>query len=296
MKAFGIVAATLAWIACWLIAPASWWLNEKILDEQAFQESMTKVLQIENVDTVITDRATAQVLDDARSFVDRTAPVFSAQADFLLDAAQPTVSGLVNKAVNSQPGERAMLAMSAQMHNAFVAWLEEDTLGRPGLEADLNEGEARFDLDDLLTGQSLSLGPLSVPLDALDLPGLSVPFPLPPDWMRTPLTLLRDALVPALIAIVLCGAGLVLLERGRTRALAVASGVTAVIVAVAALVICSGWTLSGGDDPEWTITRAIGELLVAPWITAYVVVAVGLALLCALSLVADGMVVGRRRA
>lgn len=296
MKALGIVAATLVWLVCWLIAPASWWVNEKILDEQSFQASMVKVLQIENVDTVITDRATAQVMDDARGFVARTAPIFSAQADFLLDKAQPTVSGLVNKAVNSQPGERAMLAMSSQMHNAFVAWLDEDTLGRPGLEADLNEGEARFDLDELLAGQSLSLGPLSVPLDALNLPGLTVPFPLPPDWMRLPLTLLRGALVPALLGIVVCGALLVVLERGRLRALAVASGITAMIVGVAALFLRGGWAVSGGDDPEWTITRAVGELLVQPWITAYAVVAGGLALLCIGSLAADRMVVRRRRA
>lgn len=296
MRAVGIVAATFAWVACWLIAPASWWLNEKILDEQAFQASMTKVLQIENVDTVITDRATAQVMDDARAFVDRTAPIFSTQADFLLDKAQPTVSGLVNTAVNSQPGERAMLAMSTQMHNAFVAWLDQDTLGRPGLQADLNEGEAHFDLDELLAGQALSLGPVSVPLDALQLPGISVPFPLPPDWLRLPLTVLRNALLPALIGIVVCGGLLVILERGRLRALAVASGLTAGIVAIAALVIRSAWTVSGGDDPEWTITRAIGELLVAPWVTAYVVVAVVLALLGAGSLVADRMVVRHRRA
>ena len=296
MKALGIVAATLVWLVCWLIAPASWWVNEKILDEQSFQASMVKVLQIENVDTVITDRATAQVMDDARGFVARTAPIFSAQADFLLDKAQPTVSGLVNKAVNSQPGERAMLAMSSQMHNAFVAWLDEDTLGRPGLEADLNEGEARFDLDELLAGQSLSLGPLSVPLDALNLPGLTVPFPLPPDWMRLPLTLLRGALVPALLGIVVCGALLVVLERGRLRALAVASGITAIIVGVAALFLRGGWAVSGGDDPEWTITRAVGELLVQPWITAYALVAGGLALLCIGSLAADRMVVRRRRA
>lgn len=193
MRAVGIVTATLVWIACWLIAPASWWLNERILDEQAFRATMTEILQIENVDAEITDRATAQVMQDARTWVADTVPLFATQADFLLDRAEPTVAGLVNGAVNSQPGERAMLGMATQIHNVFVAWLEQDSLGQPGLQADLGQGEANFDLDELLAGETVSLGPVEVPLDALDLPGLSVPVPLPRtgcgprwSWCATP--------------------------------------------------------------------------------------------------------------
>lgn len=296
MRAVGIVTATLLWIACWLIAPASWWLNEKILDEQAFRATMTEILQIENVDAEITDRATAQVMQDARTWVADTVPLFATQADFLLDAAEPTVAGLVNGAVNSQPGERAMLGMATQVHNVFVAWLEQDSLGQPGLQADLGQGEASFDLDELLAGETVSLGPVEVPLDALNLPGLSVPVPLPPDWMRTPLVLVRDALLPSILVMVASAVALVALDRGRTRALAVASGVTALIVAGAALLIKSTWTVSGADSADWTITRAVGQLLVAPWITAYVVVGAALAGLCVISLIVDRLVVSRRPA
>ncbi len=292
----GIVTATLVWIACWLIAPASWWLNEKILDEQAFRGTMTEILQIENVDAEITDRATAQVMQDARTWVADTVPLFATQADFLLDRAEPTVAGLVNGAVNSQPGERAMLGMATQIHNVFVAWLEQDSLGQPGLQADLGQGEANFDLDELLAGETVSLGPVEVPLDALDLPGLSVPVPLPPDWMRTPLVLVRDALLPSVLVMAASAVALVALDRGRTRALAVASGVTAVILAGAALLLKSTWTVSGADSADWTITRAVGELLVAPWITAYVVVGAALAGLCVISLIVDRLVVSRRPA
>ena len=296
MRAVGIVTATLVWMACWLIAPASWWLNEKILDEQAFRATMTEILQIENVDAEITDRATAQVMQDARTWVADTVPLFASQADFLLDAAEPTVAGLVNGAVNSQPGERAMLGMATQVHNVFVAWLEQDSLGQPGLQADLGQGEASFDLDELLAGETVSLGPVEVPLDALDLPGLSVPVPLPPDWMRTPLVLVRDALLPSVLVMAASAVALVALDRGRTRALAVASGVTAVIVAGAALLLKSTWTVSGADSADWTITRAVGQLLVAPWITAYVVVGAALAGLCVISLIVDRLVVSRRPA
>lgn len=296
MRVFGIVVATLVWIACWLIAPASWWLNEKILDEQAFRQTMTQVLQIENVDTEITNRATGQVMDDARSWVDSNVPVFSSQADFLLDKAQPTVSSLVNKAVNSQPGEKAMLGMASEVHNVFVAWLEQDTLGRPGWEADLSEGEAHFDVDELLAGQKVSVGPFDVPLDALNLPGLTVPVPLPPAWMRTPLTLLRDAMIPSIVGIAVCAVLLVLLERGRTRALAVAAGVTALVVGGAALFLQSTWSLSGADSADWTVTRAIGQLMVQPWITAYVIVVAVMVGLAVIALVIDRMLVVRRRA
>lgn len=296
MRGFGIIVATLAWIACWLIAPASWWLNEKILDEQAFRATMVQVLQIENVDTEITNRATAQVMDDARSWVDSTVPLLSSQADFLLDKAQPTVSSLVNKAVNSQPGEKVMLGMATQVQNVFLAWLEEDTLGQPGLSADLGEGEATFDFDQLMAGEKVSLGPFDVPLDALDLPGVSVPVPLPPDWMRLPLTLVRDALVPSIIGIVISGAALVLFDRGRARSLAIAAGVTALGTGAAALFLQSTWSLSGADSADWTMTRAIGQLMVQPWITAYVLVVAIMVGLAVFSLIVDRIVVVRRRA
>ncbi len=296
VRPLGIVLTTLVWLVCWIVAPASWWLNTRILDAQAFQATMRQVLQIEDVDAEITDRATAQVMDDARAFVERTAPVFSAQADFLLDRAQPAVAGVVNGAVNSQPGERALLAMSAQIHTVFVAWLEQDTLGQPGLEADLADGRARFDIDELLAGESVTIGPLTVPLDALDLPGLSVPVPLPPDWMRVPLLVVRDAFVPALVGIGVCGGLLIWLDRGRGRALAVASGITAAGVGLVGLVIRASWSLRGADSAQWTLTRALGDLLVAPWLTAYAVVVGLLLLITAGSLVADRMVVRRRRA
>lgn len=276
MRALGIVVATLVWITCWLIAPASWWLNERILDEQAFAASMKQVLEIENVDQEITDRATAQVMDDARAFVDRTVPFLSGQTDFLLDRAEPTVSGVVNKAVNSQPGEKAMLAMATQAHNVFLAWLEEDSLGQPGLEADLGEGQARFDLDELLAGQSVGIGPVTVPLDALDLPGLSVPVPLPPDWMRVPLNLLRSALLPALLGIVASAVALVLLDRRRLRALAIAGALTAALCGVTALLVDASWTLSGADSADWTLTRALAELMLQPLLTAYAWVIAGM--------------------
>ena len=290
MRVLGILLAALVWICGWLIAPASWWLNERILDEQAFAASMQQVLEIEDVDAQITDRATAQVMDDARAFVDRTVPFLSDQAGFLLDRAEPTVSGLVNKAVNSQPGERAMLGVAVEVHNTFLAWLDEDTLGRPGLQADLREGQATFDIDQLLADQTVQVGPLEIPLDALDLPGLQVPVPLPPDWMRLPINLVRGALLPALIGIALAGAALVALDRGRTRALAVVSGMTAVMCGVTILFIRASWTLSGADSADWTITRAIGELMVRPWITAYLWVIAGMLLLAV-----GGLLWDRRR-
>lgn len=278
MRVLGILLAALVWISCWLIAPASWWLNETILDEQAFAASMQEVLQIEDVDTEITNRATAQVMADARAFVDRTVPLLSTQADALLDRAEPTVQGLVNQAVNSQPGERVMLGLAAEVHNTFLAWLDEDTLGRPGLQADLSQGRAVLDVDELLAGQTVQLGPLVIPLDALNLPGLQVPVPLPPDWMRLPVNLLRSAFVPAVIGMVVAAGALIALDRGRTRALAVVSGLTAVICAIAVAVIQSSWTLTGADSAQWTITRAIGELMVRPWVTAYLYVIGGMVL------------------
>ncbi len=276
MRVLGILLAALVWISCWLIAPASWWLNETILDEQAFAASMQEVLQIEDVDTEITNRATAQVMADARAFVDRTVPLFSTQVDALLDRAEPTIQGLVNQAVNSQPGERVMLGLAAEVHNTFLAWLDEDTLGRPGLQADLSQGRAVLDVDELLAGQTVQLGPLAIPLDALNLPGLQVPVPLPPDWMRLPVNLLRSAFLPAVIGIVVATAALIALDRGRTRALAVVSGLTAIVCAIAVAVIQSSWTLTGADSAEWTITRAIGELMVRPWVTAYLYVIAGM--------------------
>ena len=272
VRIFGILLAALVWISCWLIAPASWWLNETILDEQAFAASMQEVLQIEDVDTQITNRATAQVMADARAFVDRTVPLFAAQADALLDRAEPTVQGLVNQAVNSQPGERVMLGLAAEVHNTFLAWLDEDTFGRPGLQADLSQGRAVLDVDELLAGQSVNVGPLVIPLDALDLPGLQVPVPLPPDWMRLPVNLLRSAFVPAVVGIVVAGAALLCLRsrpdprtgrrRGRHRHHVRNRSRGAPVIV----------DLTGADSAQWTITRAIGELMVRPWITAYLYV------------------------
>ncbi len=165
----------------------------------------------------------------------------------------------------------------------------------PGLQADLDEGRATFDVDLLVAGQSATLGPVTIPLDALDLPGLTVPVPLPPDWMRVPINLLRSALLPAVIGIALTGIALIALDRGRVRALATASAITAAGCAGTILLIRTSWTLSGADSADWTITRAIGELMVRPWITAYVWVIVGMVALAALGFVADRhRLVGRR--
>lgn len=276
MRVTGILIAAFVWILCWLIAPASWWLNERILDEQAFAESMTQVLRIEDVDTEITNRATSRVMTEARAFVERNAPFLSDQADLLLDRAEPTVAGVVNKAVNSQPGERAMLAMAVETHNVFLAWLDQDALGRPGLQADLGTGHATFDLDQMLAGQSVALGPIRVPLDALDIPGIEVPVPLPPDWIRTPINFVRSAFVPALFGIALAGIALVWLDRGRLRALAGVSAMTAAASCGAAVLITTTWALSGADSAEWTITRAIAALLVKPWVTAYLWIVVAM--------------------
>jgi hypothetical protein len=171
--------------------------------------------------------------------------------------------------------------VARQVHNAFVAWLDEDTLGQPGLQADLGQGSATFDLDEMLAGEQVSLGPIEIPLDALDLPGIGVPVPLPPDWLRVPVNLVRSAFVPGVIGIALSATALFLLDRPRLRALAVASLLTALTCAVAILVINTSWTVSGADSADWTITRAIAELLVRPWITAYTWVIVGMAALAA---------------
>lgn len=287
MRSLGILGAAMVWIVCWLIAPASWWLTERILDEPAFASSMQQVLEIDDVDAEITSRVTDQVLSDARTFVERNVPLLSAQAGLLIDRAQPTVSGLVNRAVNSQPGQRAMLTVATQVHNVFVAWLDEDLLGRPGLQADLAAGEATFDVDRLLAGQSVGIGPIQIPLDALDLPGLTIAVPLPPGWMRVPINLLRGALLPAAIGIVMAAAALVALDRGRLRALAVVSVITAATCGVAILVIQTSWTLSGAESADWTITRAVGELLVRPWITAYLWVIVAMVLVAITGLLWD---------
>ncbi|MEZ5185801.1 MAG: hypothetical protein R2720_08650 [Candidatus Nanopelagicales bacterium] len=276
MRAIGILGAALIWILCWLIAPASWWLNARLLDEQAFADSMTQVLQIEDVDSEITTRATARVMTDARDFVQRNAPLVSDQVDFLLDRAEPTVADVVSKAVNSQPGEKAMLATAVETHNVLLAWLDQDTLGRPGLQADLDTGHATLDLDQMLAGQAVTLGPVRIPLDALDVPGIAVPVPLPPDWMRTPINLLRWAFIPALIGIGGSGIALVLLSSARLRVLAVVSALTAVVCGGAAALISSAWALSGADSADWTLTRAISALLVRPWITAYLWIVVAM--------------------
>jgi hypothetical protein len=287
VKVLGVILAMAVWVVCWVIAPASWWLNERVLDEQWFGSAMTEVLQIEDVDREITDRATAQVMQDARTFVAENVPFLSTPADALLDRAEPAVSGVVNSAVNSQPGEKVMLGVATQAHNAFLAWLDGDSLGQPGLSADLNSGQARIDLDEMLAGEVVTVGPIEIPLDALDLPGLNVPVPLPPDWMRVPLNLVRAAFLPALLGITASAAALILLGRPRLRLLATACGITAVVCAVTALLIQSTWTLSGADSADWTITRAIGELMVEPWITAYVWVIVAMVVIALGALLLD---------
>ena len=128
----------------------------------------------------------------------------------------------------------------------------------------------------MLAGEVVTLGPVEIPLDALDLPGLNVPVPLPPDWMRAPLNFVRAAFLPALLGIAASAAALIMLGRPRLRLVAIASGLTAVVCAVTALLIQSTWTLSGADSADWTITRAIGELMIRPWITAYVWVIVAM--------------------
>ena len=276
MRKAAAVAAGLVWLLCWVIAPASWWVNEKLLNEQAFQASMSKALGIEDVDTQIADRVTNHVMDSAREFVDTSAPAIAPQADALLETVQPTVSSIVLKAVNSQPGQKALLEVATQTHNAFVAWLDSDTLGRPGLEADLDEGRATLDVDQMLAGQSFTVGPVSIPLDALNVPGVSVPVPLPPAWMRLPLNLVRSAFWPAVVGIVASGVLLAWLDTWRLRALGIAAAATAVLCGATALLIRTTWTLSGADGADWTLTRAIGELMVQPWLTAYMIVVVAM--------------------
>lgn len=287
MKRAGTVCAVLVWIACWLIAPASWWFTTQVLDETAFTATMQRALLTEDLDGQITARATSQVIDQTRRFVHDTLPMVSAGVDALLERAEPAVTELVGSAVSSEPGERAMLGVSRQAHAAFLAWLDEDSLGRPGLQADLGAGEARFDLDELLTGQHIGVGPLQVPLDALDLPGLAVPVPLPPDWMRIPLTLLRSSLIPALVGIALSAAALVALDRPRLRALAVASGTTAVLCGAAIMFARISWRLSGADSVDWPIARALGALLVDPLLATYAWVAAAMAALTVVALLWD---------
>ena len=94
--------------------------------------------------------------------------------------------------------------------------------------------------------------------------------------MRAPLNFVRAAFLPALVGIAVSAVALVLLDRPRLRLLAVASGLTALVCGVTAALIQSTWTLSGADSADWTITRAIGELMVRPWITAYVWVIVAM--------------------
>ncbi len=279
MKAAGITVATIVWVLGWLVAPASWWLNERVLDEQWFAAAMTDVLQIEDVDREITDRTTAQVLTSARDFVSRTVPGLAGPVDSLLDSAEPAVAAVVGSAVQSQTGQRLLLTASTQAHNAFLAWLNADALGQPGLSADLDAGQAHIDVDELLAGRTAGVGPVQIPLDALNLPGLNVPVPLPPDWMRLPINVVRAAFLPALLGIAAAGAALLALGRPRQRPLLVASGLTALTCGGAALFIHASWTLSGADSADWTLTRAVGELMVRPWITAYVWVVVAMAVL-----------------
>ena len=123
MKVLGVIAAMAVWVFCWLIAPASWWLNERVLDEQWFESAMVQVLQIEDVDREITDRATAQVMQDARTFVADNVPFLSTPADALLDRAEPTVSGVVNTAfmMGGALGLAVLVAVSDSRFAALLA-------------------------------------------------------------------------------------------------------------------------------------------------------------------------------
>ena len=65
-----------------------------------------QVLQIEDVDREITDRATAQVMQDARTFVAENVPFLSTPADALLERAEPTVSGWSTAPSTHSPARR----------------------------------------------------------------------------------------------------------------------------------------------------------------------------------------------
>lgn len=178
-----------------------------------------------------------------------------------------------------------MLAVSRQAHGVFLAWLNHDSLGPPGLQADLASGQARLDLDELLAGQQFGIGPLQVPMAGLDLPGLAVPVPLPPDWLRNPLTWLRAALLPALIGIALAAAAMLTLDRPRLRTLGVASASTAVVCGGAALTGRIFWRTSGAESADWQVTRAMTALLVDPLLTAYAWVGAAMFVVTAIALV-----------
>jgi hypothetical protein len=91
------------------------------------------------------------------------------------------------------------------------------------VQADFGKDRVERDADELVAGQGFSVGPSDIAFDSLDLPTLSAPIALPPDWMRAPLQAVRDALVSALLTAAACAALLIGLERGRLRALAAAS-------------------------------------------------------------------------
>ncbi|HQR78756.1 MAG TPA: hypothetical protein PLT68_00905 [Actinomycetota bacterium] len=287
MRTLGALAAALVWTACWLILPASWWFNTRILDEDAFTGTMRQALLNDGVQQQITARATSQVIDQTRRFLHTTLPAVSVGTDALLVQAEPVVTGLVGEAVASKPGEQAMLATSRQAHAFFLAWLDQDSLGQPGLRTDLGEGTARFDLDELLTGQHISIGPLQVPLDVLDLPGLDVPVPMPPDWMRIPLTVLRWAWIPALTGIALSTAALLALGPRRLRGLAIASGSTAVLCAGSVVFAQNFPALSGSGSSDAGITIGVLTPLVQPLLTAYAWLTAAMAMVAVLAWLGD---------
>lgn len=288
MRSAVLGVAGVVWTLAWLIVPTSWWVQARVLDADAFQATVERALQVEDVDTDITNRITAEAVEATKQFVAKTFPQFSGQATAMLDLAGPTIAALVNSGVNSPTGERVLVSMAGGMHDVFVAWVDEQPVGRPGLQADFEDGRVELDVDELMAGENFSVGPLNVAFDRMDLPVLSVPIMLPPEWMRAPVQAVRDALVPALLAAALSATLLVGLGRGSLRAITAASVSAAAACGVAVGVIAVSWRASAASD--WTITRELVALLVRPWVVAYLWVIVALLLVAA-----AGWALDRRR-
>ena len=77
----------------------------------------------------------ASVAPDALTLIARAAEGSVRDALSLLDQAIAHGAG-----ETTAVEVRAMLGLATQAHNIFLAWLDEDALGRPGLQADLDEG------------------------------------------------------------------------------------------------------------------------------------------------------------
>jgi hypothetical protein len=276
MRRAVLVVAGVIWTLAWLVVPTSWWVQAHVLDADAFEATVEHALQVEDVDTDITNRITAEAVEATKQFVAQTFPQFAGHATAMFDLAGTTIAGLVNAGVNSPTGERVLVSMAAGMHEVFVAWVDEAPVGRPGLQADFDEGRVELDVDEFVAGEDFSVGPFDVAFDNLDLPVLSVPIALPPEWMRAPVQVARDALLPALLGVTLSGALLVGLGRGSLRAVAAASLSAAAACAVALGVIAVSWRASSASD--WAITRELTTLLVRPWVVAYVWVIAGMLL------------------